>query len=289
FDVDTYAEARRLQDHIAALPGRAPSPGQWTAVVVGSGATGVELACELPARLRAVAVAAGQPDAARQVRVILVDSGARIAGHLGGAQPVIEKTCRQLGIELLPGTTVKSLDAHGLTLSDGRHLDTSTVVWCAGMRASELTACFGAERDAQGRLMVDAYMRVQGVDDVYAAGDVAHALIDGVHPSVMSCQHARPMGRYAGHNAVCELFGKDLLALNIDWYTNIIDLGPAGAVYAQGWNREVVAVGEQAKQTKQVINRERIYPPRNGVRADILAAASPDLQRPPVLRPLSAA
>ena len=289
FDVDTYAEARRLQDHIAALPGRAPSPGQWTAVVVGSGATGVELACELPARLRAVAVAAGQPDAARQVRVILVDSGARIAGHLGGAQPVIEQSCRQLGIELLPGTTVKSLDAHGLTLSDGRHLDTSTVVWCAGMRASELTACFGAERDAQGRLMVDAYMRVQGVDDVYAAGDVAHALIDGVHPSVMSCQHARPMGRYAGHNAVCELFGKDLLALNIDWYTNIIDLGPAGAVYAQGWNREVVAVGEQAKQTKQVINRERIYPPRNGVRADILAAASPDLQRPPVLRPLSAA
>jgi len=155
------------------------------------------------------------------------------------------------------------------------------------MCANELTACIPGRRDAQGRLFVDPYMRVQDVADVFAAGDVAHALIDGEHPSVMSCQHARPMGRYAGHNAVCELFGRDMLALDIDWYTNIIDLGPTGAVYAQGWDRVVVAQGKQAKATKQVINQQRIYPPRNGNRADILAAAAPDLQRPPVLKPLS--
>jgi NADH dehydrogenase len=95
------------------------------------------------------------------------------------------------------------------------------------------------------------------------------------------------MGRYAGHNAVCDLFGHEMLALNIDWYTNIIDLGPWGAVYSQGWDRQVVARGMTAKTTKQVINRERIYPPRNGDRAQILAAASPDLQRPPVLKPLA--
>ncbi|MEN7531383.1 FAD-dependent oxidoreductase [Cupriavidus sp. DL-D2] len=289
FDVDTYAQAHRLQEHIASLHARAPHPGQYTAVVVGSGATGVELACELPARLRAAAVASGIPDAAQQVRVILVDSNEKIAGHLGGAQAVIEQSCRELGIELFPHATVKSLGGYGLTLNSGQHIDTSTVVWCAGMRASELTTCFSGKRDVHGRLMVDAYMRVQGMDDVYAAGDVAHALIDGEHPSVMSCQHARPMGRYAGHNVVCELFGEDLLPLHIDWYTNIIDLGPAGAVYAQGWDREVVAIGEQAKQTKQVINRERIYPPRNGNRADIFDAASTELQRPPVLEPLSRA
>ncbi|RZT31326.1 NAD(P)/FAD-dependent oxidoreductase [Cupriavidus agavae] len=291
FDIDTYGQARRLHEHIASLPARAPSAGQYTAVVVGSGATGVELACELPARLRAVAAAAadGRAGAAPPVRVVLVDSNARIAGHLGGAQAVIEQSCRDLGIELVPGATVQAVDANGLTLGDGTHIPTATVVWCAGMRASDLTACFEAERDVQGRLMVDAYMRVAGVGDVYAAGDVAHALIDGEHPSVMSCQHARPMGRYAGHNAVCELFGEPLLALNIDWYTNIIDLGPAGAVYSQGWDREVVAVGEQAKATKQVINCQRIYPPRHGNRADILEAAAPALQRPPVLKPISGA
>ncbi|MDM0021912.1 hypothetical protein [Variovorax saccharolyticus] len=77
-----------------------------------------------------------------------------------------------------------------------------------------------------------------------------------------------------------------MLPLHIDWYTNIIDLGPADAVYSQGWDRTVVSQGMQAKATKQVINRERIYPPRGGTRAQILAAASTELQRPPVLKPL---
>jgi NADH dehydrogenase len=286
FDVDTYAAATRLTRHLDGLAVIAPSPGRFTAVVVGSGATGIELACELPGRLRQVARASGQADAQAQVRVVLVDRGDKIARHLGGAQAVIERSCRELGIELLTGVSLSAVDAHGVTLSDGTHIAAATVAWCGGMRANALTACISTDLDAQGRLFVDACMRVRNVPDVFAAGDVAHALIDGVHPSIMSCQHARPMGRYAGHNAVCELFGRDMLRLDIDWYTNIIDLGPIGAVYAQGWDRVVVAQGEQAKATKRVINQERIYPPRNGDRAAILAAAAPTVQRPPVLKPL---
>ncbi|MDM0033454.1 FAD-dependent oxidoreductase [Variovorax sp. J22P271] len=283
FDVDTHAAASRLKAHVEALATQAARPGLCTAVVVGSGATGVELACELPERLRAVAARAA---AKEPVRVLLVDGQRKIAGHLGGAQVVIERACRTLGIELLPETTVATVDADGLTLSDGRRIEAATVVWCAGMRANGLTASIAAERDAQGRLFVDPFMRVQGVPDVFAAGDVAHALIDGQHASVMSCQHARPMGRFAGNNAACELFGREMLPLHIDWYTNIIDLGPADAVYSQGWDRTVVSQGMQAKATKQEINRERIYPPRGGTRAQILAAASTELQRPPVLKPL---
>jgi NADH dehydrogenase len=60
-----------------------------------------------------------------------------------------------------------------------------------------------------------------------------------------------------------------------------LDLGPAGAVYTEGWDRQVAASGEVAKATKQVINTERIYPPLNGDRDDILAAAAPTLQSPP--------
>lgn len=286
FDVDTYAAATRLQSHIAALPNQPARPGLFTAVVIGSGATGVELACELPQRLRAAASRAGDGDASKTARVVLVDGQARIAAHLGGAQVAIEQACTALGIEQMPGTTVASVDANGLTLSNGARIEAATVVWCAGMRADDLTASVPGERDAQGRLFVDEFMRVQGVPDVFAAGDVAHALIDGEHASVMSCQHARPMGRYAGNNAACELFGRDMLGLHIDWYTNIIDLGPQDAVYSQGWDRQVVARGMQAKATKQSINRERIYPPRNGTRRQILAAASTEIQRPPVLKPI---
>lgn len=127
---------------------------------------------------------------------------------------------------------------------------------------------------------VDEYLRVVGVPAVFAAGDVAAARMDDEHLSVMSCQHGRPMGRYAGYNVIGQLLGEPMLRLRIPWYVTVVDLGPAGAVYTQGWERTVVASGDAAKATKLVINTDRIYPPTGG-RAQLLAAAAPVLQDRP--------
>jgi NADH dehydrogenase len=105
--------------------------------------------------------------------------------------------------------------------------------------------------------------------------------LNEAHASVMSCQHGRPMGRFAGHNVVCSLFGQPMLPLRLAWYVTVLDLGPWGAVYTEGWDRHVVAKGEAAKNTKKVINHHRIYPPVNRNREEILAAAAPVVQRPP--------
>jgi NADH dehydrogenase len=149
------------------------------------------------------------------------------------------------------------------------------------MHANPLTAQFGIQRDHLGRLPVDEYLRVVGVPGVFAAGDVAALYVDDDHMSVMSCQHSRPMGRYAGHNVVSDLLSEPMLALQIPWYVTVLDLGPAGAVYTEGWDRHVVALGQQAKATKRSINTQRIYPPLNGNRDAILSAATPVLQDPP--------
>ena len=95
---------------------------------------------------------------------------------------------------------VAAVDGRSVTLSDGEVIPAATLVWCAGMRANRLTAQFGVACDRLGRLPVDDYLRVEGVDGVFAAGDVAAARMDDEHMSVMSCQHGRPMGRYAGYN-----------------------------------------------------------------------------------------
>src|SRR5262249_23815184 len=87
----------------------------------------------------------------------------------------------------------------------------------------------------------------------------------------------------AGYNVVSDLLGLPMLPLSIDWYTTILDLGAWGAVYTQGWDRRVASKGAAAKRTKEIINRERIYPPRSGNVRDILAAAAPVVQRPPDL------
>lgn len=132
------------------------------------------------------------------------------------------------------------------------------MVWCAGTRATSLTADLGVPLDRLGRLPVDDLLRVNGVDGVFAAGDAALARMDDDHMSVMSCQHGRPMGRFAGYKVVGDLVGEPMMPLRIGWYVTVLDLGPAGAVHTEGWDRQVVARGSRAKATKRIINTERI-------------------------------
>ena len=277
FDVDTFQGAGKLQEHLLQLPRLPESAGRLLVVVVGAGLTGIELAAELPARLRRVVGDSGR----NPVRVILADRSAKIGQAMGGAQPVIEEALNALGVELLPGVALGAVTRDGILLTGGKRIDAATIVWCGGMRASSLTEQFPVMLDPFGRVPVDSFLRLDNVPGVFAAGDCARILIDGARPSVMSCQHGRPMGRYAGHNAVCDLLGLPMLPLHIDWYTTILDLGPWGAVYTEGWDRRLASQGDDAKQTKRTINCERIYPPRTRLREDIFKAAAPVVQLPP--------
>jgi NADH:ubiquinone reductase (H+-translocating) len=275
FDVDTYAAALRLDAHLASLGDQAASEARSTVVIVGAGFTGIEVATEMPAKLDR----AGATD---HRRIVLVDPSPVVGATIGqDARPVINAALSALGIETMLGITVASVDASGITLSSGEVIPTKTVVWCAGMRASPFAAELGGERDGHGCVMVDQFMRAPGLRNVFAAGDVASCVVDGVHSTVMSCQFARPMGRFAGHNVVADLLGQPMLRLHIDWYVTVLDLGAWGALYTVGWDRKVRTTGAAAKTTKLTINHERIYPPRNGSRADLLAAAAPSLQAPP--------
>jgi len=281
FDVDTYAGAKRLERHLDKVAASTEA-GSLTAVVIGAGLTGIEIAAELPSRLRNIAARhGGTLVGGPQVRVILADRTPEIAAAMGGAQPVIVGALTELGVELVPGMNLQAVDNNGLTLADGTRIEASTIIWCGGMRANPLTRCIPVERDALGRVPVNPYMQVEGIHDIFAAGDVARAVFEGKHASVMSCQHGRPMGRFAGHNVVCDLLGLPMLPLDIDWYTTILDLGPWGAVYTEGWDRKLAAQGQRAKKVKEVINRQRIYPPRTRDRAALFDAAAPSIQAPP--------
>ena len=277
FDVDTYDGALALQQHLRGLADESPTPAAATVVVVGAGLTGIETACELPKRLRAL-LSRGSVTP----RVILVDRSPMVGSDMGAsARHVIEQALTDNGVETRTGVGVSTVSERGVTLSSGEQLQAATVVWCAGMRASPLTEQLPVVRDRLGRVEVDDYLRVVGVPSVFAAGDVAAARMDDEHLSVMSCQHGRPMGRYAGYNVISDLFDEPMLALRIPWYVTVLDLGPAGAVYTEGWDRAVVSKGAAAKATKVSINTRRIYPPLTGNRGDLLAAAAPELQNRP--------
>ena len=270
-DVDAMPGAIRLDRHLADLSRHPDREGRHTAVVVGSGFTGLEVATELVGRLREVAALDEDP---AEVRVVLVELARVVGPDLGpGPRPVIESALEQLGVERRHGVTVDAVDALGARLSDGTYVPAATVVWTAGMRASTLTEQIPGERDRLGRLDVDATLRVRGVARVFAAGDTAAVLVEEGHAAMQSCQHAHAMGRVAGTNAAADLVGADLVAFAPDPYVTCLDLGDAGAVFTTGWTREVASTGEAAKRTKRTINRA-IYPPTDD-RDRILAAADP--------------
>ena len=274
FDVDTHDGALALHAHLRRLVDGPPSTAAATVVVVGAGLTGIETACELPTRLRTLF--------GRDGRVVLVDRNAHVGSDMGAsARPVIARALVDNGVEIRTSVSVDQVSADGVALSSGERLPAATVVWCAGMRASPLTEQLPVARDRLGRVPVDDHLRVIGLPSIFAAGDVAAARMDDEHLSVMSCQHGRPMGRYAGYNVISDLYGEPMLTLRIPWYVTVLDLGPAGAVYTEGWDRIVVADGAKAKSTKRTINTIRIYPPLTGDRADLLAAAAPELQPRP--------
>ncbi|HZC94201.1 MAG TPA: FAD-dependent oxidoreductase, partial [Mycobacterium sp.] len=216
FDVDTYDGALRLQRHLVEVAGGLPTLAAATAIVVGAGLTGIETACELPARLATLF-----PDITP--RVILVDHNRHVGSDMGAsARPVIEAALTANGVQTRLGVGVAAIGGDGVALSTGEWLAASTVVWCAGMRASPLTADLGVECDGLGRVAVDEHLRVINVRGVFAAGDVAAAWMDDGHLSVMSCQHGRPMGRFAGYNVISDLLGEPMLSLRIPWYVTVL-------------------------------------------------------------------
>ncbi|QNK01318.1 NAD(P)/FAD-dependent oxidoreductase [Dyella telluris] len=270
FNVDQLAGAVRLDSHMRGLVNRPFSAARNTVIVVGGGFTGIETAAEMPARLRSIL----GPQTA--VNVIVIEQADAIGPDLGpGPRPVIEQAFREMGIAMRLGTTVASIDSDGVITSGGEHIPSETVIWTAGVRASGLTDHISSDRDRFGRLHVTPELRVRGSDVVYATGDVAMAATDHLgNVTMMSCQHAMNMGRSAGHNAAAELLNLPSMPYSQPKYVTCLDLGPWGAVYTEGWEREVVLVGPEAKALKQKINTEWIYPPSDD-RAGALAAADP--------------
>ena len=270
FDVDQIEDASRLEAHIKALKNQPESTARNTVVVAGGGFTGIETATEMPARLRA---ALGD-DAT--VRVIVVDRGPQIAASMGdGIRPSIIEASKALGLEWVLNTSVASVDAGGVTLADGQRIESSTVIWTIGFRANPLTEHVSGTRDPQGRLHVDGNLKVKGQADVFAAGDVAYAATDELgNFAGMSCQHAIALGRYAGNNVAADLIGVAPMTYSQPKYVTCLDLGAWGAVFTEGWDRQLKLVGQEAKELKHQINTVWIYPPAAD-RTVALAAADP--------------
>ncbi|MBJ2096147.1 NAD(P)/FAD-dependent oxidoreductase [Serratia ureilytica] len=271
FNVDTLESAQRLGAHIKALAAKPSTPARNTAVVVGAGLTGLESAAEMPQRLRD---ALGQNE---NVRVVIVDSAPEVGAGMG-AEPgtVIRQALAECGVEARAGLRVSAIYAEGVMLSNGERIAANTVILAAGVRAHPLTEQIPGERDANGRVIGDAFLRAPAAAGIFVTGDTVKAATDDLgNHNLMTCQHAMSLGRVAGHNAAAELAGLPTHPYSQPKYVTCLDLGPWGALYTEGWQRQVRFTRQEGKKIKQEINTQWIYPPAAD-REALFAVANPD-------------
>ena len=109
-------------------------------------------------------------------------------------------------MEILAGTQLESAEGGHIRLSDGQAFDADTLVWTAGVRPSPLARDCGFPVDEAGRIRTDAYLRVEGLEDAWAAGDAA-AVRDPATGVLMppTAQHAMRQGAQLARNLTAVL------------------------------------------------------------------------------------
>lgn len=236
-DVDTLDNARRFWRAVDTLD------SDDTVAVIGAGFTGLELVTEVAAR--------------SACSTVLIDSRKDFSRMLStGASDAVHTALADTRVCF--GSQVVAIDAESVTLGNGEQIRANVVAWTAGMEAHPLAQKVNQETDGLGRLRTDRCLNVCG--SVYAAGDVARTLPDGEHIAPMSCQYAIPTGMVAGYNAMATLTGSPRQIFERPQYVTCIDLGNAGGLLTQGWERLPVQTGEEAKGTKKAI-MDMINPP----------------------------
>ncbi len=245
YSIDTFSEAERLNTHLQSLQEGA------TLVVVGASFSGIELATELRSRT------------GDDKRIVLLERAETAGRELGDSlSDVLQEAFAEARIEVLTGNSIREINNGTVVLTDGQTIASATVILTTGLEASPLTRTVSKGiLGSDGRLEVDRHLRITGHDGCYAAGDVAKAMATADHATLMSCQHAMPMGMVAGRNAVRDILGKDLFPYSQEFYATCLDLGPWGAVFTTGWDRQIAKVREDGAAMKQEINQAWIYPP----------------------------
>ena len=214
----TVQEAIYLRNHVLAQLDVASSEDDverrraaLTFVFVGGGYAGVEALGELEDLARDAIEQYPDLDP-KDMRWILVDAADRILPELPASlASYAMDELRRRRIEIRLGTRLESAVGRGIRLSDGETFAADTLVWTAGVKPSPLARDSGLPVDEQGRLPVDRFLRVDGIDGAWAAGDAA-AVPDettgGLAPP--TAQHGLRQGTRIAANVDATLAGRPL-------------------------------------------------------------------------------
>ena len=206
-----------------------------TFVVIGGGATGVELAgalAEISRHALAHEFRAIHPETAR---VILIEGGPDVlATYVPELSGFARRALEQLGVAVWTGTRVTSIEP-GVVRMGTETLQAETVLWAAGVSAAPIGATLGAPLDRAGRVLVNPDLTIPGRDDVYVVGDMAK--LDGPdgQPLPGVSQVAMQQAKWAAENILRTLEGQPRTSFVYRNLGNMATIGRHRAVGDLGW------------------------------------------------------
>jgi NADH:ubiquinone reductase (H+-translocating) len=168
-----------------------------TFVIVGGGATGVEMAGAIAEVAQRTLRHDFRQIDPRRSRIMLIEAGPRLLPAFNKAlSDYAEHSLHSMGVELELNHMVTGCDGRGVTLKDGRRIDAATVVWAAGVVASPAANWIDAEHDRAGRIEVNPDLSIPGRPEIFAVGDTATVIARDGRPVPGIAPAAKQMGSY---------------------------------------------------------------------------------------------
>jgi NADH:ubiquinone reductase (H+-translocating) len=201
-----------------------------TFVIVGGGATGVEMAGAIAEIARHTLVKDFRRIDPSTARIILIEAGPRILPAMPeDLSDYAQKALTQMGVEVLTATRVTKCDAGGVDLENGR-IDAHTLVWAAGVVASPAAQWLNAAHDRAGRVTVEKDLSLPDHPEIFVIGDTASVQDDNGHPVPGIAPAAKQMGRYAGKLIAARLAGRSTVPFRYRHMGDLATIGRRAAI-----------------------------------------------------------
>ena len=196
-----------------------------TFVIVGGGATGVEMAGAIAEIARHTMVKDFRRIDPTTAQIILVEAGPRILPAMPeDLSDYAQKALERMGVEVRTAARVTKCDAGGVDLEQGR-IDSRTLIWAAGVVASPAAQWLNAPHDRAGRVQVEKDLSVPGHPEIFVVGDTAALMTADGRPVPGIANAAKQMGRYAAKLIAARVAGKTLPPFR---YRHLGDLATIG-------------------------------------------------------------
>ena len=210
-------------------------------VIVGGGATGVEIAGAL-AEMRRYVIPYDYPDMdSSLMHIYLIEAGDRLlAGFSQESSQKAYEFLKSMGVDIQFGKMVTDYRDHKVVMKDGTEIPTRTFLWVSGIRANAMPGIDESHMGRGFRFKVDEYNRIPGVEDVFAIGDQCLQTSDAAYPNghPQVAQVAIQQAKNLAKNLKLINQGADSSELTAFHYKNL------GSMATIGRNKAVVEIGK---------------------------------------------